>query len=99
MDNISKKDSKCSKCSTRIHQIIYTFFLEHPVSVNMTYLEHFQRAISLCFQTGIASCALLIHSIIPKFFPHTGTSIIKKLNNQITDFERTHKNKEEKEEK
>jgi hypothetical protein len=45
----------------------------------MTYLQHFRRALSMASKTGIATIVLLLHALIPKFFQHTGSSIIKKL--------------------
>lgn len=62
-----------------MNNIVFKFFIEHPSSYNMTYLQHFRRALSMASKTGIATIVLLIHALIPKFFPHTGSSIIKKL--------------------
>ena len=59
--------------------IVFKFFIEHPSSFNMTYFQHFHRALSIASKTGIATVVLIIHAIIPKFFQHTGSSIIKKL--------------------
>lgn len=81
------KDEKEDVNVSRCQQFLHTFFLEHPMSVKMTYLQHFYRAISLGFQTGMATCALFVHGIVPKFFPHTGSSIIKKLYHEIETFE------------
>ena len=63
----------------KIPKIIFNLFIEHPSSVNMSYFQHFGRSISLGYRTGIATIVLVIHAIIPKFFQHTGSSIIKKL--------------------
>ena len=85
--NENEKKSKCQK----IAEIIHEYFLEHPESVNMTYFTHFKRAMWMAIQTGMATSALVIHSIIPKFFPYTGSSIIKQLHHSITEFENNHK--------
>ncbi len=68
--------------------LFHSLFLEHPESLHMTYFEHFKRAMSMCIQTGYASFALFIHALVPKYFPDTGSSIIKKLNKEIEDFHR-----------
>jgi hypothetical protein len=66
--------------------MFYSLFLEHPKSLGMTYFEHFKRAISMCIQSGAASFALFVHAFVPKYFPDTGSTIIKKLNKDIESF-------------
>lgn len=80
----NKKESKCEK-------IMYSLFIEHPVSVNMNYFEHFMRGMSLAFQSGVATCALLVHSVVPKFFPSAGSSIIMSLAKEIEEFKKKSK--------
>lgn len=80
----NKKESKCQK-------IMYSLFIEHPASINMNYFEHFMRGISLAFQTGVATCALLVHSVVPKLFPSAGSSIIASLHKEIEDFKKKSK--------
>jgi hypothetical protein len=45
-----------------MNNIVFKFFIEHPSSFNMTYLQHFTRALSIASKTGIATIVLLIHS-------------------------------------
>lgn len=79
-----EKDEKSSRCE-KINKIIQEYFLDHPQQVKMTYFQHFKRAMGMAIQTGMATTALLVHSIVPKFFPYTGSSIIKQLNQQIVE--------------
>lgn len=90
--NEKKSKSRCQKLTEKITEIVQEYFLEHPQQVNMTYFQHFKRAMGMAIQTGMATTALLIHSIIPKFFPHTGSSVIKQMNRSITEFENNNHN-------
>lgn len=76
------KERKRSRCE----RVMYSLFVEHPASVNMNYFQHFMRGISLAFQTGVATCVLVVHSFVPKFFPKAGSSIIASLHKEIEEF-------------
>lgn len=91
-ENEKKSKSKCQKITKKIAEIVHEYFLEHPQQVNMTYFTHFKRAMGMAIQTGIATSALLIHSIVPKFFPHTGSSVINQLHYSIVEFDNNNHN-------
>lgn len=54
-------------------------FLDHPSSVDETYLEHAGFALWFAGWLFLAACAALIHAIIPAAFEKTASGIIAKL--------------------
>jgi hypothetical protein len=62
---------------------LYKLFLEHPKKENMTYFQHFRRAIYFSFKLSQATICLLIHGLFPKYFEYTGSNIIKQIYQEI----------------
>ena len=54
-------------------------FIDHPNSVDETYLEHLAFALKFAGLLGAAACAALIHAFIPAAFEKTASKIIAKL--------------------
>lgn len=52
-------------------------FKKHPLDHNMTYYQHFKRAINMSLKLSYASICLIIHAIYPDFFKTTASDIIK----------------------
>ena len=65
----------------KLNQFLYIVFLKHPKENNMTYFQHFQRAIKMSSKMFIGFIALFIHAFFPYFFEKTGTDTIKSLYN------------------
>jgi hypothetical protein len=59
--------------------MIAKLFLNHPESVNESYLEHMRFALWFSGWFALAAGAALVHAIIPAAFEKTGSSIIAKL--------------------
>jgi hypothetical protein len=59
-------------------------FTRHPEQNGKTYLQHLVHAWSLSFQMARGSIALLIHGMVPKWFEHTGSSIISSLSRTLS---------------
>ncbi|WP_438989936.1 DUF6356 family protein [Lentibacter sp.] len=59
--------------------MIAKLFLNHPESVNESYLEHMRFALWFSGWLALAAGAALVHAIIPAAFEKTGSSIIAKL--------------------
>lgn len=59
--------------------MISKVFLDHPNSVDQTYLEHARFAATFSFWLFMAAGAALIHAIIPAAFEKTGSRIIARL--------------------
>lgn len=58
---------------------LYKKWIQHLQENNMSYTEHFIFAIfygSICL---LAGCCLIIHSILPCFFPTAGRNLVSKL--------------------
>lgn len=54
-------------------------FLDHPRSVDETYLEHLRIAASFGFPMVAAGLACLIHALLPFLFTRTGSRCIAAL--------------------
>ena len=62
---------------------IATLFLDHPASVNETYLAHMRFAFGFSFWLGVAAIAALIHAIIPAMCETTASRILRRLHARI----------------
>jgi hypothetical protein len=58
-------------------------FVDHPASVNETYLEHALFAGRFAFLLFAAGCAALVHAVIPSLFETTASRMISKLYSQM----------------
>lgn len=63
--------------------LVATLFLDHPASVNETYLGHMRFALGFSFWLGVASMAALVHAAIPALCETTASRILKRLHARI----------------
>jgi len=54
-------------------------FTAHPASVNETYFEHFQFALSFAALLFAAAFAALVHALLPFLFERTASGLIRRL--------------------
>ena len=59
------------------------YFLEHPQSVDETYLQHHGKALSFAFRLMGAGVACLVHALIPGLFVRTGSTMIEELHKDM----------------
>ena len=62
---------------------IVAVFLDHPATVNETYLGHMRFALGFCFWMTVAAGAALIHAFIPALCETTASRILKRLYGRI----------------
>jgi hypothetical protein len=62
--------------------MISRLFLNHPRSVNETYLQHLAFAGKFSAKLVLAACAALIHALIPCCFEKTASTIVAELYQQ-----------------
>jgi len=62
---------------------INAIFLDHPASVDETFLEHFRFALTFSLWLFAAACAALVHALIPALFEKTASNIIRRLYKRI----------------
>lgn len=60
-------------------------FLDHPASVDETYLQHMRFAFTFAFWLGLAAAAALVHAIIPALCETTASRILKRLHTRIAN--------------
>ncbi len=58
-------------------------FIDHPASVNETYLQHAGFAFGFAARLFLASIAALIHAIIPSMFETTASRMIRQMHARI----------------
>jgi Family of unknown function (DUF6356) len=58
-------------------------FTEHPETVGETYIEHLQVAAGFSFQMICGGLACLVHGVFPFLFTTTGSSVIRRLHEQL----------------
>jgi len=66
-------------------QMIIKKSVEHLDQNNMGYWEHLRFAASHGIRCIKAGVLLILHSIIPAFFPKTGSILVNQLNKDFTD--------------
>lgn len=62
---------------------IAAMFLDHPATVNETYLQHMRFALGFAFWLGVAAVAALIHAAVPALCETTASRILKRLHGRI----------------
>jgi hypothetical protein len=62
---------------------IATLFLDHPATVDETYLQHMRFAFSFAFWLAAAAGAALVHAFIPALCETTASRILKRLHARI----------------
>ncbi len=63
--------------------MIQRLFLDHPASVDETYLEHARFAGSFAFWLLLAGLAASVHAVLPFAFEHTASGILRRLHQRI----------------
>lgn len=58
-----------------MYNSIKEYFTCHPKENNLTYSQHFCRAVRLSMKMGYSSVVLMIHSVFPFLFKETATTI------------------------
>jgi hypothetical protein len=59
------------------------WFLAHPRSLNESYLEHQTYALRFSFSLFAAAGVCLIHALIPGLFERTGSTMVKRLHQEM----------------
>lgn len=54
-------------------------FLDHPESVEESYLEHLQVALGFAFWLGLAALAAVVHALMPALCEKTASRIVTRL--------------------
>lgn len=63
--------------------VLNKYFLDHPGSVDESYLEHMGQAFYFSARMFIGGFACLIHGIIPSAFEKTGSGTISQLHDRM----------------
>jgi hypothetical protein len=58
-------------------------FLDHPRSVNESYLEHQAHALKFSGSLFLAAGACFIHALVPGLFQRTGSRTIERLHDEM----------------
>lgn len=58
-------------------------FLDHPRSVNESYLEHQAHALKFSGSLFLAAVACFIHALVPGLFQRTGSRMIERLHDEM----------------
>ena len=69
--------------STKSSNLVATLFLDHPASVNESYLGHMRFALGFAFWLTVAALAALAHALIPAVCETTASRILKRLHARI----------------
>lgn len=64
---------------------VAALFLDHPATVNETYLGHMRFAFGFAFWLAVAAVAALVHAIVPALCETTASRILKRLHARIMD--------------
>ena len=64
--------------------MIQTLFLDHPSSVDETYLEHMKFAGGFSFWLLLAGMAAAVHAIVPGLCETTASRILGRLHTRMT---------------
>lgn len=67
---------------TRVSNVLYDMFTEHPHAQRLSYCQHFVRAARAALHTGRASLSFAIHSVFPFLFQKTGSTIVHQLHQE-----------------
>ena len=60
-----------------------TIFVDHPASVDETYLQHMRFALTFSFWLATAAGAALLHALVPAVCETTAGRIVRRLNAKI----------------
>ena len=59
--------------------LIDRWFLNHPATVDETYIQHMRFAAGFAFWLGVAAGAATIHALVPALFETTASRILRRL--------------------
>ena len=76
--------------SKPIAKPIERLFLDHPRSLNESYLQHFAVAAGFAVRLIGAGCAALVHAFVPCLFEKTASTEIRSLAAKIDGRGKTH---------
>ena len=62
---------------------IQAVFLSHPQAVNESYTEHAGVAFRYAARLFVASCAALVHAIVPALCKTTASSLIQEMHQEM----------------
>jgi hypothetical protein len=62
---------------------IQAVFLSHPQAVNESYTEHAGVAFRYAARLFVASCAALVHAIVPALCKTTASSLIREMHQEM----------------
>ena len=62
---------------------IQNVFLAHPQAVNESYTEHAGVAFRYAGRLFIASCAALVHAVVPALCKTTASSLIRQMHQEM----------------
>ncbi|KQI71602.1 capsule biosynthesis protein [Loktanella sp. 5RATIMAR09] len=74
--------SDASHSSSRKNPLA-AIFLDHPATVDESYLQHMRFAFGFAFWLGTAALAALVHAIVPALCETTASRILKRLHARI----------------
>jgi hypothetical protein len=60
-----------------------SLFIEHPASVDETYLQHFTSALSFGTKMIVAGVACMVHGVLPAVFVSRGSDTIRSLHERM----------------
>ncbi len=60
--------------------LIHRMFINHPATVEETYLQHMRFALGFAFWMTLAAGAALVHAIVPALCETTASRILNRLN-------------------
>lgn len=63
--------------------MFHRLFVQHPRSVDESYIEHMGVASSFGWAMAKASCACFVHAMVPALCEKTGSSIIRELHGRM----------------
>ncbi len=61
------------------------YFIDHPKTVDESYLEHFGVALSFSFRLMAAGLACLVHALVPGLCVKTGSNTITELHLEMVE--------------
>ena len=64
---------------------LFKWFIEHPRSVNETYLQHFATATHFALRLLAASFKCLLHALVPRLCERSASQSVQKLLDEMVD--------------
>jgi Family of unknown function (DUF6356) len=63
--------------------LLRSLFIDHPASVDETYLQHFVSALKLGTKMAVAGVACMVHGLLPFVFVSLGSDTIRALHERM----------------